>query len=78
MDTPLSQDPMSAGWVLACGTIIVGATLKLAADRIAKSPMAMAPKRPSLVTTMIAGVLLRNAVGRLGNDALGHPPDRPQ
>jgi hypothetical protein len=59
--------------VLLCGAIIVGATLKLAVDRIAESPMAIAPKRPSLATTMVAGFLLREAVGRIGNDALGRP-----
>jgi F0F1-type ATP synthase membrane subunit c/vacuolar-type H+-ATPase subunit K len=76
MDTSLSNDPMSAGWVLLCGTIIVGVTLKLAVGRIAHSPMVIAAKRPSLGTTMIVGFLVREAVARIGSDALGRPADR--
>jgi F0F1-type ATP synthase membrane subunit c/vacuolar-type H+-ATPase subunit K len=76
METSLSNDPMSTGWVLFCGTIMVGAALKIAGGRIAESVMVAAPKRPSLGTTMVVGFLLREAVSRIGSDALGRQADR--
>jgi hypothetical protein len=62
--------------LILCGIIIAGATLKEVVARIAESPVAIAPKRPSIGTVMVMGFLLKDAVGRIGSDALGLPAGR--
>jgi hypothetical protein len=76
VDAPLPQNPMSAGWMTFVGILIAGATLKEVVGRLAKSPVAIAPKRPSMGTVMVVGLLLKSAAGRIGHDAMGLPARR--
>jgi hypothetical protein len=76
MDAPLPIHRIGPGWVLLCGIMIAGATAKEVMGLIADSQFAIAPKRPSFGTILVTGVLLKNAVGRIGGDALGLPADR--
>jgi hypothetical protein len=76
MDAPLSTKPLGVGWMSLCGVIVAVAALKEIAARIAESPVAVAPKRPSLLATLVAGFLVKEAVGQIGRDALGLPADR--
>jgi hypothetical protein len=74
MDAPLPLNPVSPGWMVFCGIIVAGATLKEVVSRVAQSPLAAAPKRPSLAGSMVVGLLLKHAVGRIGSGATGLPP----
>jgi hypothetical protein len=76
MDAPLPLNPVSPGWMAFCGIVVGGAALKEVARRIADSPLAVAPKRPSLVGSMVVGMLLKHAVARIGRSAMGLPAGR--
>jgi hypothetical protein len=73
MDAHVPQNVTSPGWVFVVGLLIAGTAAKQGLARVASSPIAVLPKRPSLVTTMVAGALIKDAVGRIGSSALGVP-----
>ncbi len=55
---------------MLCGVVIAGAAVKEVVVRIAESPLAITPKRPSIGAVMVIGFLLKDAIGRIGSDAL--------
>jgi hypothetical protein len=76
MDAQVPSPAISPGWVFICGAVMAAEALKETARLLAESPLAVAPRRPSLSTMLIAGFLLKTAVGRLGGGALGLPAGR--
>jgi hypothetical protein len=71
MDTPLSSNPLTSGWMLFCGVVVVGAALKEAMARMSQIPHTVPAKRPSAENTIIIGLLLKHAVERIGSSATG-------
>jgi hypothetical protein len=71
MDALPAAPAIGAGWILICGAVVTGAAVKETVRLLGESPLAVAAKRPSLRTMLIAGFLVRTAVGRIGRDALG-------
>lgn len=76
MDPQLPLSPVSPRLMVFCGMVVAAAVLKEVVSRIAESPLAVTPKRPSLSNSMVAGLLLREAVGRIGSSATGQPTAR--
>jgi hypothetical protein len=76
VNASVSRNPMSAGWIMLCGVVIAGAAVKEVVARIAESPVAITPRRPSIGTVMVMGFLLKDAIGRIGSDALQLPAGR--
>jgi hypothetical protein len=66
MSAQPSTSPVTRDRAFLVGLIIAGAALKEGLTRIANSSLATAPKRPSLVGTMIVCALAKDAIARIG------------
>jgi hypothetical protein len=59
-----------------CGIVFAVAAFKEVGSRVAASPLAVPPKRPSLASSLVVGLLVTHAVGRIGSSAAGLPAGR--
>ena len=66
MSDPLTYSQMSANWKAATGLMLVAVAVKMAVSGVAHSPLVAKPKRPTLVTSVIVGSLLKDAFIKLG------------
>jgi len=73
MDAPLPRSPLGSGWTLFAGLAVVIAALNEVFSRISHVPLPGAPKRPSLDNAVMVGLLLKEALGRIGDSATGRP-----
>jgi hypothetical protein len=76
MDAPLPQNPLSPGLLFFCGVLVAGAAVREVGAHIAKAPLALAVRRPSLAGTLVAGLFVKEAVDQIASSALGRPTDR--
>lgn len=73
MDTPLSGTPLSSGWMLLCGAVVVGAAVKEAMGRVSQIPHTIPARRPSAQNALMVGLVLKYAIEEIGSSATGAP-----
>jgi hypothetical protein len=73
MDAPVPRSPLGSGWTLFAGIAVVIAAVNEVLSRVSHVPLPGAPKRPSLNNTVIVGLLVKEALGRIGDSATGRP-----
>jgi hypothetical protein len=69
-----SNTPVTADRTFLVGLIITAAVIREGVKRIAKSSLATAPKRPTLMGAMIMCALAKDAIVRIGT--VGNTDDR--
>jgi hypothetical protein len=74
MSAQSSKNPVIRDRTFLVGLIIAGAALKEGLTRVANSSLATAPKRPTLVGTMIMCALAKDAIARIGTIGTGDRP----